>query len=299
MIEVQPLVIEYLVRGYDCGYGGPLQPLALANFFQEAAGIHASTIGIGMAELAAQGRTWMLSRLDIRIDSTPAPGDRVEVLTWPAGTKGIFALRDLVLRAAGGGPVHARAVYAYLVVDIAARRPLRPDRCFGNDLPVCTRPHPVPDFSFSVPRLESEVWKPVRTIIASPRHIDYNGHVNNAYILSWLVDAVPRDCRCSLSPVLPDTLAPDTAPSSPSRLVGSEPSGSMPPGRFPESPDSPGSREIPLPPGSLKSLKVEFTSELLEADTVDASCAMTPEGSALTRLVRSGETVASSRSDWT
>jgi hypothetical protein len=37
-----PLETIYKVRGYDCGYGGPLRPLALANYLQEAAADHAA-----------------------------------------------------------------------------------------------------------------------------------------------------------------------------------------------------------------------------------------------------------------
>jgi len=84
---IPPLEIRYEVRGYDCGYGGPLTPLALANFFQEAAGAHASQIGIGMEDLWAKGLTWMLSRIDIRIESLPQAGQTVIARTWPSGTK--------------------------------------------------------------------------------------------------------------------------------------------------------------------------------------------------------------------
>jgi len=47
--------VDYEVRGFDCGYGGPFTPLALANYFQEAAGLHAERLGIGMAEAGQRG----------------------------------------------------------------------------------------------------------------------------------------------------------------------------------------------------------------------------------------------------
>jgi len=50
---IKPLEIHYEVRGYDCGYGGPLKPFALANFFQETAGVHATVLGIGMEDMWA------------------------------------------------------------------------------------------------------------------------------------------------------------------------------------------------------------------------------------------------------
>ena len=81
------------MRGYDCGYGGPLKPLSLANWLQEAAGAHAALLGVGMEPMFAAGRTWMLSRLDLRMDGDLGPGRRLDLKTWPAGIERLFAQR--------------------------------------------------------------------------------------------------------------------------------------------------------------------------------------------------------------
>ncbi|MGO8695307.1 MAG: acyl-[acyl-carrier-protein] thioesterase [Rectinemataceae bacterium] len=190
--HASPFSLEYGIRGFDCGYGGPLRVLPLLNLIQEAAGAHADRLGWGVDDLMAQGRTWMLSRLDIRIEGLPRAGDRVEVATWPAGAERLFALRDFVIRSSDGR-VLVGAVYAYLIVDLAARRPLRPERVFGPEFPKGPDPHPIADFSFTVPEASSmELSFPLR---ACPRHMDNNGHVNNAHIADWLADAVPRAVR--------------------------------------------------------------------------------------------------------
>ncbi len=278
MPVVEPYRVEYRVRGYDCGYGGPLKVFALTNFFQEAAGDHAAALGIGMEALAPRGRTWMLSRIDLRMDGTPAPGDRVEVLTWPAGTKGIFALRDLVLRDAVSRAVFARAVYAYLVVDVEARKPLRPDRSFGVELPRGADPHPVPDFDFSIPApvavgeavggrtrepdlgdkasgsagegggVQSPAFHDAFPMQAASRHIDYNGHVNNAYIVDWLTDAVPRSRRGGI--------------------------------------------------GRVGAMKIEFSAEMLENDRVAARWAAAPGAGTITGLYRGDTVLARAHTSW-
>jgi acyl-CoA thioesterase FadM len=196
---VQPHSDEYLVRGFDCGYGGPLRPFALFNFFQEAAGNQADTIGIGMDRMQAEGKTWMISRIDLRIEALPFAGEKVAVETWPAGRDRLFALRDFILRGPDGG-VLARAVYAYLIVDMATRRPVRPERFFGEGEPIGEAPHPVEDLSFAVPHIGTGAAMPegaAFALSASSRHIDNNGHVNNAHIANWLIDALPRDERGS------------------------------------------------------------------------------------------------------
>lgn len=189
-----PLVsdVEFEVRGYDCGYGGRLRTFALVNFLQEAAGVNADRLGIGMEDLHAKGQTWMLSRLDLRVDELPGDGDRIVVRTWPAGAKRLFAMRALDMRRPdaslpGGERSLVRAVYAYLVVDIEARRPLRPDHVFGGQMPCASEPLPIEGYSFEIPALaEAQSYFAQRV---SGRHIDHNGHANNAHLLNWLVDA--------------------------------------------------------------------------------------------------------------
>jgi acyl-CoA thioesterase FadM len=179
-------VIEFDVRGYDCGYGGSLGALAIANFLQEAAGASAAVLGFGMEAMDARGWTWMLSRLDIRIDELPREGERVSVMTWPSELRKLFALRDFVMRGSDDRSL-VRAVYAYLVVDMTARKPLRPASVFGDDPPFSQKPHPVPDFAFDIPAALDSVISFEQCV--SGRHIDHNGHANNAHIVNWLVDA--------------------------------------------------------------------------------------------------------------
>lgn len=200
MLE-QAFETEYRVRGYDCGYGGSLKPLALANFFQEAAGDHAFSLGIGMEEMFARGRTWMLSRVDIKAEVLPRAGDEVIVRTWPAGTERIFAVRYLELLSADRRRL-AGARYDYLVVDIEKRRPVRPEKVLDPEMRLdVSPPYPdlvpglqdVIDFGASVPK----GWQASFTLQICPRHIDNNGHANNGHLLNWLCDAVPVGERAS------------------------------------------------------------------------------------------------------
>jgi len=184
--DARPSTLEFEVHGFDCGYGGPLGAYSLANYLQEGAGVNAEALGFGMQAMDARKWTWMLSRLDLRVDELPKEGERVSMTTWPAEVRKLFALRDFVLRGSDGRSL-VRAVYAYLVVDLAARRPLRPASVFGDDPPSSTEPHPVPDFAYDIP----EALEPVPSFAQSVRgrHIDHNGHANNAHIVNWLVDA--------------------------------------------------------------------------------------------------------------
>ncbi|HTX74096.1 MAG TPA: acyl-ACP thioesterase domain-containing protein [Rectinemataceae bacterium] len=192
MTSIAPFELAYETRGFDCGYGGPLKPLPLMNILQEAAGAHADRLGWGIEDLMADGKTWMLSRMELRIDRLPRTGEQLVIETWPAGLDRLFALRDFALRSAAG-QLLVRAVYAYLIVDRVSHRPLRPERILGSAITEGAKPHPVAEPSFAVPQVPTS--PAAVELRASPRHLDNNGHVNNAHIVDWLVDAVPRALR--------------------------------------------------------------------------------------------------------
>ena len=189
------------MRGYDCGYGGSFRPLSIANYFQEAAGDHALILGVGMDAMFSQGRTWMLSRVDIEIEDLPRSGDEVIVRTWPAGTDRIFAMRYIELLSADGRLL-AGALYDYFIVDLEKRRPMRPEKIL-NPAMKGELPPPYPDLAPGVPDAPGfaggapEGWTEAFTMKVGPRHIDYNGHVNNAHFIDWLCDAVPAEKRGS------------------------------------------------------------------------------------------------------
>ena len=182
------------MRGYDCGYGGPLKPLSLANWLQEAAGAHAALLGVGMESMFAAGRTWMLSRLDLRMDGDLGPGRRLDLKTWPAGIERLFAQRCFDLSDESGRRVGG-ALYSYLVVDLALRRPLRPERVLPADLKA-DLPRPYDDLESGTGQIPDPTQRAFG-IMASTRHIDHNGHVNNAHLIDWLCDAVPQALRGS------------------------------------------------------------------------------------------------------
>lgn len=198
-MSILPHETTHKVRGFDCGYGGPFKPLALANYFQEAASEHAAVLGVGRSDMFGQGRTWMLSRLDIEARCLPAEGDEILVRTWPAGTDRLFACRCLEMRS-HEGELLAGGLYHYLIIDLERRRPLRPEKILDPDLK-SNRECPFADLS---PGLQDHpgfkdmaVFTESFSISAGPRHIDHNAHVNSGHLLDWLCDAVPAGQRGS------------------------------------------------------------------------------------------------------
>lgn len=138
----------------------------------------------------------MLSRLDLKMDRLPVEGEEVLVTTWPSGLDRLFAQRSFVVSDADGTRLGG-ALYSYLVVDFATRRPLRPERVIPADLKV-DAPEPCEGLGGGAGEPGPgtlAALSPAFSERASPRHIDHNGHVNSAHLADWLCDAPPREAR--------------------------------------------------------------------------------------------------------
>ncbi|HCM25839.1 MAG: hypothetical protein A2Z99_13450 [Treponema sp. GWB1_62_6] len=191
-MSVQAFESRFSIRGFDCGYGGPLRILALADLLQEAAYAHAEELRFGKDSMGESGRTWMMSRADLRVYRSPREGETVTVRTWPASTERLFALRDFQMEDERGALL-AAASYAYLIIDIAARRPLRPEGILPPELRA-DRPRALAEPRYAAERPEA-AWTEAFAETAGMRHLDHNGHVNNAHLIAWLCDAPPSACR--------------------------------------------------------------------------------------------------------
>ena len=182
-MEETPRVWEesFTVRSYQVDALRRAQPRTIAQFIQEAAIKHALALGVGREKLPGNS-TWMLSRLRIEMERWPTYGDEVHVKTWPSGRQKLHALRDFSMEGYGG------AASAWVVVDMARRRPLRlpesvhaiepPDRprALGSD-PVRL---PLPD------RIDDE-----RRFTVRWSECDANAHANQSAYIAWAIDALP------------------------------------------------------------------------------------------------------------
>ena len=85
------------IPNYICDQYDHISLWGLARLFQESAGHHAETAGMGFRQLIDRGKAWVLSRMYYVIDRMPKEGETVTVRTWSRGTDGLFAFRDFQL----------------------------------------------------------------------------------------------------------------------------------------------------------------------------------------------------------
>src|SRR5512140_2494985 len=91
------------VRYHELDSHGNLKTVMLLNFLQDAAGLHATQLGVSVLDLRRQGLTWVLSRLHLCVDQYPRAGQVLTVRTWPSTRQGLFSCREFQLCDDQGG----------------------------------------------------------------------------------------------------------------------------------------------------------------------------------------------------
>jgi acyl-ACP thioesterase len=182
----------FQVRSYESDRAGTLKPHALLNYFEEAAQQHATELGFGFEDLKQAQRFWILSRLEATVDRSPTWGDRVTVETWPKSVSRLFAIRDFIVHDDDEGAPEplVRASSAWLLMDGASGRPLRPERYLPEG-PLLNNAdkHALTE----VPRkltFPEEGERLISQIEVQYSDLDVNNHVNNSVYLRWIDDAV-------------------------------------------------------------------------------------------------------------
>jgi len=180
---------SFPVHTYEVDAFGQLSTTALAAYLQEIAGHHAEELGVGVEALRARGQAWVLGRQRLEVLRPVGEGEVLEVETWPSGANRLLALRDFVVRGAGGAEA-ARATTAWLVIDLETRRPLRPDRVLEPQLHPEVE-HPLPPPEGKLPELGAAVEE--RRLPVRYQDIDGVMHVNNTSVLAWALEAAPEE----------------------------------------------------------------------------------------------------------
>jgi acyl-ACP thioesterase len=127
----------------------------------------------------------VLARQRVVLDTPIRFGDSLTVETWPSGLDRLSALRDFRLRR--DGVEVGRALTSWLVMELATRRPRRPDRILPPERHAQAG-HVLPPFAASLPALGSAALE--RRFQVRFADIDAVGHVTNASYIGWAMEAI-------------------------------------------------------------------------------------------------------------
>lgn len=178
------------VHSYEVDAFGTLEVPAISGYLQELAGWHAAELGVGLDVLRARGLTWVLARQRIELPLPVGLGDSLAVETWPSGLERLGASREFVARRGDGGEA-VRATTLWYVLDLATRRPVRPQEVLDPRFPRPRLPPVAPLARGKLPAPER--WELQQRFHVRYEDIDANLHVTNASYVTWAVEVVPVD----------------------------------------------------------------------------------------------------------
>ena len=198
LASVTPVWSEtYTIRSYDLGVTAAASLPALCRFFLETAGNHAYAAGVGMKQLFAQGLTWVLQKLYLRVEHYPRWRDEVRIRTWPTGSKRYYAYRDFVIQDTQGRNL-ALGNSVWLIIHQRQRSPELISRHFQN-LPVSDRLTAIPQQPPRIPTLPHYAGCYELNVRFS--ELDINRHATSVAYINWLLDAMPDATRLTLEPI--------------------------------------------------------------------------------------------------
>ena len=190
-MEVKAFSHTVVLAAEDSAEHPQARLLALLDAMQEAAGMHAEKLGVGVRELHAKGLTWVLARLHVKVNVIPGAGQSIHIATWPSGRHRLFAVREFRLSDETGNEI-LRATSAWALMNMETRRPARLD----PHLPVFSRcPERMIADDFLALPLPQRVDHSA-TFQAVAADIDINNHVNNLVYMDWALRAIPAALSC-------------------------------------------------------------------------------------------------------
>ncbi len=119
---ITPNVLErsYPLRLSDFDKNNRILPSSVLDLFQDAAGLHATTLGIGGVDLLKKKQCWMLTRIRYEVIRQPKLYETVTVRTWPIESKRIELDRDYLILD-GAGEIIIKGSSQWVVMDITDR----------------------------------------------------------------------------------------------------------------------------------------------------------------------------------
>jgi acyl-ACP thioesterase len=171
----------------------------ILQFFQEAAALHAHSVGIGVSDLLKRNFTWVLRRYRIEFYDLPGLGD-VTVKTWFEPHRNLVSVR--LFEAKSGDSLIAKAWSGWIVIDLARGRPVRLDRALPAeyyDNASSAEPGAIEDVERAADALGSE-----KTFAVRWSELDLNGHTNHTVYFDWAVESLPDDIVRGRPPALFD-----------------------------------------------------------------------------------------------
>lgn len=184
-----PHVETFIPRQYELGPDYRIRVQSAACYMEEAAGNHATALGVGLTHLREHDITWVLAKLRLILHRLPGAGEEVRVVTWPVRVERLQFRRDFFMYGPGD-EVLAAAVTQWVLLGLSSRRM---ERMPGDILRLQPENPPlaVHDADIRVPAVKDGRSGPVFPVRMAD--IDQNNHVNNSRYMDFILEAAASE----------------------------------------------------------------------------------------------------------
>lgn len=173
-----------------CDEDDKLTLWGLARLFQDVAGNHSDSLGVGFEGLKPLNKAWILTHVYYNILRLPTAGERLTLRTWPKPDNGLIAPRDYQLIDEQGN-ICATSASNWVILDMNSRRVSR-----LHD--IIDRFEKETDNATKYAKLEKikmpSDLQDLKHFDVPYSSIDHTRHVNNAEYIKWICDSIPEIC---------------------------------------------------------------------------------------------------------
>ncbi len=178
----------FTIRQIECDFNNQWKPVAMFQHLTEAAGTHATLLGVGFDAMYARDLFWIHSRIKIQFFRLPHAGDLITIRTWPKTIRRrLLYIRDFIVQDPSGVRLLA-ASSAWVIVNTDTHRLVSP-KSVNFDIPAVTDPVGLDDpldSLYIAPGGEERL-----RLLAGYSSLDLVGHVTSSRYVEWICDAFP------------------------------------------------------------------------------------------------------------
>ncbi|GGE35172.1 acyl-ACP thioesterase [Pullulanibacillus camelliae] len=175
----------YHVELRDVDFTKQLRISTLFSLFQEIASLASEELGFGIETIEKKfGVAWILTRIRVDILRRPQWDEEVTIETWPLEPGKIEFDRDFLVRDTEGH-ILIRATSKWVIMDVKNRKIKRGDM-IGIRYPEKRTERAIAE---KLGKLKSSgKLEPVYNKVIGYSDIDFNGHLNNARYIDYIMD---------------------------------------------------------------------------------------------------------------
>lgn len=182
---------DFTLSTLICDEDDRLTLWGLARLFQDVAGDHSDSLGVGFEGLKPLNKAWVLTHVYYNIIRFPSAEERLTLVTWPKPDNGLIAPRDYQLIDAKGN-ICAVSTSNWVILDMASRRVCR----LGDIIKKFTMEEKHSTKYDKLDKLKMpDDLKLLKHIDIPYSALDHTRHVNNAEYIKWICDSIPEICK--------------------------------------------------------------------------------------------------------